>query len=409
MGNLEFNSKDVTRLIRLQNSTTSWSSNTQTPVQIVQTAYLRDLIVIIQGTPTLTGAAGSVFIDPYGPFNVITNFQVNSNVQAGIINLSGLGAAWYDMVKFGLEYMGNNPFAPLLAQSNAGSGTPSASSAYPATDYTYLSDGTITAAPTAGSANPLWQVPYLLPLAQQINTLDGQIGIWDLQDPSVQMTLLFTPNTTSAASPFLITASTVGASPYNAVAPGTNNWSLTTPRTWVQRVMYDPPIDRTLDPDFGYVHSIYEEQWNTSPGGASVINWKALANSGWITRLVFSVTDSANLPATPAAYGAAFNTRGGVAPSNVLNNNAINLTVGNNAPVVVESIYDFMWRANLELGTELPQGVFFIDFLGRDLTLQNVLDTFTAGNINLQMNFNSALGATSSGKVMRAMLQAVQQ
>jgi len=53
--------------------------------------------------------------------------------------------------------------------------------------------------------------------------------------------------------------------------------------------------------------------------------------------------------------------------------------------------------------------VFYIDFLGRDLTLQNVLDTFTAGNINLQMNFSSALGATASGKVIRAMLQAVQQ
>jgi len=124
---------------------------------------------------------------------------------------------------------------------------------------------------------------------------------------------------------------------------------------------------------------------------------------------VFSVVDSTNLPGTPAAYTAAYNTRAGVSPALMGAVNAINLTVGNNAPVYVESIYDFAFRANQELGQQLPQGVFYIDFLGRDLTLQNVLDTFTAGNINLQMNFSSALGATSSGKVIRAMLQAVQQ
>lgn len=407
MSNLEFNTKDVTRLIRLNNSVVPWASNTQQPIQIVQTGYLRDLVIFVQGTPTVTGAVASVFADPLGPFNVINNFQVNSNVQAGIVNLSGDGAAWYDIVKFGLEYMGNNPYATLIQTGDVqGNVTPNP---YNLLDLTWEEEFQNAAALVAGASNPLFQVPWILPLAQQINTLDGQIGIWDLQDPSVQMTLLFTPNSSSAASPFLITGAAVGTSPYNAVAPGTNNISLTAPRTWVQRVMYDPPLDRANDPDFGYVHSIYEEQWNTSPGGSSVLNWKALANSGWITRLVFSVLDSNNLPGTPAAYTAAYNTRAGVSPALMGAVNAINLTVGNNAPVYVESIYDFAWRANLELGQELPQGVFYIDFLGRDLTLQNVLDTFTAGNINLQMNFSSALGATSSGKVIRAMLQAVQQ
>lgn len=407
MGNLEFNSKDVTRLLRLNNSVVPWASNTQTPIQIVQTGYLRDLVVFIQGTPTVNGTAANIFLDPLGPFNIIQNFQVNSNVQAGIINLSGSGAAWYQMVKFGLEYMGNNPYAPLITAP-----APTALNAYNQLDFTWEEEAiNAVAAPVNTSANPLWQVPYLLPLAQQINTLDGQIGIWDLQDPSVQMTLLFTPNTASSASPFLITSATTGRGtlPYTAAVVGTDFLQLTTPRTWVQRVMYDPPIDRANDPDFGYVHTIYEETWNTSPGGATVLNWKALANSGWITRLVFSVLDSTNLPATAAAYTSSYNTRGGVSPALMLANNAINFTIGNNAPVYVESIYDFSFRANLELGQQLPNGVFYIDFLGRDLTLQNVLDTFTAGNINLQMNFSSALGATSSGKVIRAMLQAVQQ
>ncbi len=405
MGNLEFNTKDVTRLIRLNNSVVPWASNVQTPVQIIQTGYLRDLILLVQATPTVTGAVGSVFADPLGPFNVLSNIQVNSNVQAGIINASGNGLAYYDMVKFGLEYMGNNPYIQLVT-APGGAATPNP---YNQLDFTWEEEFQNAAALVAGSSNPQFQVPYLAPLAQQINTLDGQIGIWDLQDPSVQMTLLFTPNSSSASSPFAMTNAAVGNQPWNAVAPGTNNIALTTPRTWVQRVMYDPPLDRANDPDFGYVHTIYEEQWNTSPGGSSVINWKALANSGWITRLVFSVVDSANLPGTPAAYTAAYNTRGGVAPTNCTLANFINLTVGNNAPVIVESVQDFAFRANLEIGQQLPQGVFYIDFLGRDLTLQNVLDTFTAGNINLQLNFNAALGATSSGKVIRSMLQAVQQ
>jgi len=406
MGNLEFNSKDVTRLLRLNNSVVPWASNTQTPIQIVQTGYLRDLIVLIQGTPTVTGTAANVFIDPLGPFNVINNFQVNSNVQAGIINLSGSGAAWYMMMKDMLEQT-SNPYVPVFLTP-----APTALNPYNQLNFTYVEEAiNAVAAPVNTSADELWQVPFTLPLAQQINTLDGFIGIWDLQDPSVQMTLLFTPNTASAASPFLITSATTGRGtlPYTAVAVGTDNLALTTPRTWVQRVMYDPPLDRANDPDFGYVHTIYEETWNTSPGGATVLNWKALANSGWITRLLFSVQDSANLPATAAAYTATYNTRGGVSPALMEANNAINFTIGNNAPVYVESIWDYAVRANRELGGQLPQGVFYIDFLGRDLTLQNVLDTFTAGNINLQMNFSSALGATSSGKIVRAMLQAVQQ
>jgi hypothetical protein len=406
MGNLEFNSKDVTRLLRLNNSVTSWSSNTQTPVQIVQTGYLRDLIVFVQGTPTVTGTAANVFLDPLGPFNVIQNFQVNSNVQAGIINLSGSACAWYAMMKWALEG-DSNPYAPAISAP-----APTALNAYNQLDFTWNEEAiNAVAAPVNTSANPLWQVPYHLPLAQQINTLDGQIGIWDLQDPSVQMTLLFTPNSASASSPFLITSATTGRGslPYTAVAVGTDFLSLTTPRTWVQRVMYDPPIDRANDPDFGYVHTVYEEQWNTGVGGSTVLNWKALANSGWITRLLFYVQDSANLPATAAAYTSSYNTRAGVSPALMLGNNAINFTIGNNAPVYVESIYDYEFRANQELDNQLPNGVFYIDFLGKDLTLQNVLDTFTAGNINLQMNFSSALGATSTGKVVRSMLQAIQQ
>lgn len=381
MGNFQFLSQNVTRKIRQLNSANPWQSNTQTTVQVLQTAYLDSLFLIVQGTPTFTLGGGTIVVDKLGPFNIMTNIQVNSNVQAGIINISGDGLAWYDMLKYKLEsqFKGNSPYTDLVTEPNGN-------------DTTYQFNGTEVTQPAA-PANQLWNVPFFLPLSQQINTLGGPVGIWDLQDPSIQMSVNFTPNTASQASPFNIFSLTAGAASY--LTTGAATVTLTTPRNLLTRVMYDPPVDPQNDPDFGYVNSLYEEQWNTALGGAATINWRALANSGYITRLLFSVYDST--------------VSNGVQDNNLLATNAINFTVGNNAPVYVETIFEYASRAAQELGSMLPQGVFYLDFLGPDLTMQNVLDTFTAGNINLQMNFGSALGATSSGKVIRAMLQALQQ
>ena len=374
MGNLEFNSQNVTRLLRLANSTSIWSSNTQTPVQIVQAGYLRELDVILSGATTVTTTA--VTLDSFGPWGMISNFQVNSNVQASIINLSGIATNLVNQVIYGLEKIGNTPDTNLVVP--AGTAAPLA---------------TLYSIPAAAGAGTL-TLPYYLPLAQEIRTLDGYVGIWDLQDPSIQMTLLYTPGSSSTASPFSIVEGTAktGAGQFVQTA---NTATIATPSMDIVRVMYEPPLDPVNDPEFGFVHSWYEEQWNTGVGGSSTINWRALANSGYITRLIFSVWDSGGPD--------------GVADSKLATTNAINFTIGNNAPVVVESAAEYRNRASQELGRQLVQGAFYIDFLTQDLTMQNVLDTFTAGNINLQMNFASALGGTSTGKVIRGMLQALQQ
>lgn len=374
MGNLEFNSQNVTRLLRIANSTTTWQSNAQTPVQIVQAGYLRELDVVLSGATTVTTTA--VTLDSFGPWGMISNFQVNSNVQASIINVSGIAANLIDQVIYGLENNGNTPDTNLVVP--AGTQAPLA---------------TLYSIPAAAGAGTL-TLPYLLPLSQKIKTLDGYVGIWDLQDPSIQMTLLYTPGTATTASPFSIVEGTTktGAGQFVQTA---NTATIATPTMLVTRVMYEPPLDVTNDPEFGFVHSWYEEQWNTGVGGSSTLNWRALANSGYITRLIFTVWDSGGPD--------------GVADSKLAVTNAINFTIGNNAPVVVEGATEYRNRASQELGRQLTQGAFYIDFLGRDLTMQNVLDTFTAGNINLQMNFQNALGATSTGKVVRGMLQALQQ
>lgn len=389
MGNLEFNSQNVTRLMRLANSTSIWQSNTQTPVQIVQAGYLRELLILLSGAVTTTTTAITL-LDNFAPWGLISNFQVNSNVQAGVINLSGIGVNLVDQVVMGLERMGNTfdttTTATPTATVDEPQGGPAGTTANPVPSLYQI--------PLTAQAGASLILPYWLPLAQKINTLDGYVGIWDLQDPSIQMVLNYTPGSSSNSTPFNIvegTAST-GAGLFTQAA---NTSVIAAPSMDVVRVMYDPPLDPSNDPEFGYVHSWYEELWNTSPGGSSTINWRALANSGYITRLIFSVFDSAG----PA----------GVADSKCGLSNSINLTVGNNAPVIVESISEYRARASMELGHQITQGAFYIDFLGQDLTLQNVLDTFTAGNINLQMNFSSGLGATSSGKVIRGMLQALMQ
>lgn len=346
-------------------------------------------MLLLSGAVTTTTTAITL-LDNFAPWGMFNNVQVNSNVQAGVINVSGIGLNWIDQVVMGLEKMGNTFDTSVTATPTTTVDQPQGGPVGTALAQV----PSLFQVPLTVQAGAQLILPYYIPLAQKINTLDGYVGVWDLQDPSIQMVLNYTPASSSNSTPFNIvegTAST-GAGLFTQAA---NTSVIAAPAVDVVRVMYDPPLDPKNDPEFGYVHSWYEEMWNTSPGGSSVLNWRALANSGYITRLIFGVWDS-----TPAA---------GVADSKVGLTNSINLTVGNNAPVVVETIFEHRLRASQELGHQLTQGAFYIDFLGQDLTLQNVLDTFTAGNINLQMNFSSGLGATSTGKVIRGMLQALMQ
>jgi hypothetical protein len=375
LGNLEFNSQNVTRFLRSANSSSSWVAQSQTPVQIVQAGYLRELELLLSGTLTTTTTAITL-LDSFAPWGLLNNIQVNSNIQAGVINLSGIGANLVDQVIYGLEKNGNTPDTSLVVPQGGAAVT------------------SLYAAPLT-TAGGVLSLPYLIPLAQEIKTLDGYVGIWDLQDPSIQMVLNYTPGCPVTAGTTFNVVEGTAATGAGLFTQAANTSVINTTTILVSRAMYDPPLDEQNDPEFGFVHSWYEEMWNTALGGSKTINWRALANSGYITRLIFSVFDSTG----PA----------GVADANIASSNGISLTIGNNAPVIVEGIAENRFRASQELGRQLTQGAFYIDFLGRDLTMQNVVDTFTAGNINLSMNFVNALGATSNGKVIRGMLQALQQ
>src|SRR5258708_8011774 len=117
MGNLQFNSQNITRLLRLTNSTSIWQSNTQTPVQIVQAGYLRELALILSGAVTTTTTAITM-LDNFAPWGMFQNIAVNSNVQAGVYHVSGIGTNLIDQLIIALAKMGNS-FATELTPTPA--------------------------------------------------------------------------------------------------------------------------------------------------------------------------------------------------------------------------------------------------------------------------------------------------
>src|SRR5258708_2154195 len=192
MGNLQFNSQNITRLLRLTNSTSIWQSNTQTPVQIVQAGYLRELMLILSGAVTTTTTAITM-LDNFAPWGLLNNIQVNSNVQAGVVNVSGIGLNWIDQVIMGLEKLGNTFDTAVTATPattvDEPQGGPAGTVSNPVPSLYQI--------PLTVQAGASLIVPWYVPLAQKINTLDGYVGIWDLQDPSIQMVLNYTPNSSS--------------------------------------------------------------------------------------------------------------------------------------------------------------------------------------------------------------------
>ena len=51
-----------------------------------------------------------------------------------------------------------------------------------------------------------------------------------------------------------------------------------------------------------------------------------------------------------------------------------------------------------------PQGFFTWDLLGADLTLADTMNTSTTANIKITVNTASALGSTSSAKIIRQII-----
>lgn len=379
---MSFYDINVTKPIIKSNGITSLSSGgAPVPVRITIGGVLDKLGLITQGTAAYTG---TVARDVYGGWNIYSNISVLPNQQVPLVSVSGAGLAHWNMLKDGLERSATSvwDYKP---------GTVSATPNYP--DTSYINSSGLVATPSA-SQSDLWTLPLVVPICQQM--FNGIVGYWELGNPLAQLSLQLTPAYTGSASPYGIASSTAGALPYFAASvPGTNNATLASPQVDVIRYLYDTPVDPANRPPTTFINTLLEDTPQNNVGSATSLNYAFAPLSGYVARVLAVVLDST--------------TGVGVSPDLMLQSGAVTFGIGDGTTLISESIYENLLRQRTEMhGTDMPQGSFFFDFLGPDLTWQNVFSTYDNANVNMSLNFSSALGASSTCKIIRQVLKPLQ-
>lgn len=362
--------QNVTKLQYLQNNTVPWGpGGTPIQTQLLQAGILRRLRLLTQGTPVFTAGGGTINADALGPFNAYTNVQLLSNQQQPVFNLSGYGLALVNDLINGLEMMGNTPDTELVAVASQ-------------TDTSYVFNGRQT---TAGSApaNTNWGFSLRGPVAQRVSSLGGDIGMIPLSTANVQLTLGFTPGSSSSSTPYKINVdgtSSTGTQPYYITGGTADSVTLANPTMDIMREMYEAVESPNDFPNYRWISQWVEEFPQTYGTGGFV--WRQQQNAGILARIMFFVWDSTNSQ--------------GVRTSSLLASNALNLSYDANIIKFSETGQEALFRQKEQLGRSMPQGVFFYDLLGPNLTWADVLDSYEVPNITASMNFSTAIGAIST-------------
>jgi hypothetical protein len=337
---------------------------------------LEKLALITQGTATYTPGSGTIAQDIDGPYNFYQQVSLIPNQQVPIVQASGKGLYLFNQLRQALEADNNILQAPVNAATNA-------------LDNSYVNSGNLTTAPS-GSQSPLWTFPLIVPITQRM--FNGIIGYWELGNPLAQLSLSLQTGYTGTSSPYSIASTSVGQQPY--LETGGAAVTLANPTVDIVRYLYDTPVNPQDRPPVTFINVVLEDSFQNNVGSAKSLNYAFQPLSGYIARAIAYVVDSS--------------TGKGIAPANMLSTNSLTFGVGDGTSLISESIYEYALRQRLELGTDLPEGTFYWDFLGKDLTFQNVFSTYDYANINFSINSSSALGATSYGKVVKQMLKPLQ-
>lgn len=338
---------------------------------------LEKLVLITQGTAVYTPGTGTIAQDINGPYNLYSNISVIPNQQVPIISVSGYGAWLYNLIKDGLENDTANPYATSLVSVP---GSP---------DGSFVNGGSQIVAPS-GSQSSLWTFPIKLPVVQRM--FNGIVGYWELGNPLAQLTVSLTTAYTGSASPYGIGSTTVGNLPY--LLTGNAVTTLATPTVDIVRYLYDTPVNPQDRPPVTFINTIIEDTWQNNVGSSNQLKYTFAPLSGYLARVIGYTVDST--------------TGKGVAPALMLNNNSFTFGVGDGTNLISENIYENLWRQRDLTSFDAPQGTVFMDFLGKDLTWQNIFSTYDNANINMAMNFSSNVGANSYGKVIRQVLKPLQ-
>jgi len=336
--------------------------------------------VLAQGVVTYTVGTGTIARDIQGGYNVFTNMSIIPNQQVPIVSVSGYGNWLFNIVKEGLELDNFDAYGFL---------TGTVTQEQDPLDPSWVDGSSIITTPSGNQA-ATWTVPNYLYTTQRM--FNGIVGYWELGNPLAQLTVSLTPGYANAASPFNIASLTPGQQPY--LVTGNATVTIATPQADIVRYLYDTPVNPQDRPPVTFINTIIEDTFQNNPGGATQLKYTFQPLSGYLARVVAYVFNST--------------TNKGVDPTLMLASNSLQMNIGDGTSIVSESIYETALRQKNLLGFDLPRGAFFMDFLGRDLTWQEVYSTYDTANINLTMNFSSGLGATSSAKVIKQVMKPLQ-
>jgi hypothetical protein len=378
---MSFYDLNVTKKIVKSNGTINLGpGGTPNLPKLVLGGILEKVGVIVQGSPTFTLAGGTIVRDINGGYNLMSNMSIIPNQQVPIVSVSGYGNYLFNTVKEALENDDINAY-----EVNTGNST----SQQDTLDPTWVNGSSLTAAPS-GSQSALWSLPNYMYVTQRM--YNGIVGYWELGNPLAQLTVQLTPSYGGNASPFTISSLTAGQQPY--LTTGAATVTLTNPVADVVRYLYDTPVNPQDRPPVTFINTIIEDTYQNNPGSATQLKYTFQPLSGYIARIVSYVFNST--------------TNKGVDPTLMLSSSSLQMNIGDGTSIVSESIYETALRQRNLLGFDLPRGAFFLDFLGNDLTWQEVYSTYDTANINFNLNFSSALGASSTAKLIKQVMKPLQ-
>jgi hypothetical protein len=358
----------VTKLQYKQDSVTSWGTIGQPKnVPVTKAGIIRKLRMIQSGALAFAGATTA---SSMGPYNAYSLLELLGNSQQDVFRFSGIGGYWINSLKNALERHSTPPNVSIASPVNP-------------TDPDFVFDGRTTALP---ANNTNWNWSLELPVSQLIRTVGGEVGMIPMSTENAQLQFSFTPNALSVnGSTYTINnnnASDDLSQPYF----GTNAVTIASPTLDLVRTMYEAIQNPADFPDFSFVSQWLEETPQTFSG--TKFTWKQNQDQGVLLRIIFAAFTNAS--------------PWGLTTDKLTAANAIQLSYNSDTAKFKESGLEALARQREALGGfDFPQGVFFYDMLGHDLTLSDVLNTYVVPAIQLDVQYSAVtLNSNINPKVL---------
>jgi hypothetical protein len=363
---------NVSKKLLLGNSQTPWGTG-GFPVtqQILRGDILCDLVMQTVATPVYTPGTGSIAADVNGPFNTYSLITAGPSNSAKFYQTSSWSNYLVNLIK-----QEENSYRNFTSNALAVNNQASINELY-------------TGSQTTGVVP--WRFSQLIPISQYVASLGGEVGMWQLAEQSLNLTVTFTPASASAASPYNVFSLTAGQQPY--LITGNATVTMANPTVDLLRVLYKNPFDPKDAPPFDFV-SLWTQDTFTNPLGLTP-SYTFPANSGLLCRAIIDTLDAGT------GNGGLVSTYWNAADSFKIRYGTSDIKESMSGPELRE------WN-QLNFGFEPPVGTFFFDWLsGQRLTLQDTLNTAVLLNSRIELTQAAALPANSRMNVIYQLLQPI--